>query len=267
MNALIIDNDQQAIDIIVQVVASVDPSSCCTRVSCAAEACECAQSNTPDVVFLSLELPETDGFDLAKQLKKQCGHSNIVFLTRHVEHALKAHEQFVSGFLMKPLSENDIRTTLENLRQPLNSPHKPKLYAQCFGNFEVFTQDGLLHFKRSKTKELLAYLIDRRGARCTTGELISVLWEDNSAAPTKSNQLRNLIHDLRQVLAAAGLEAVLIRERGSLAIDRREIICDYYDFLLGEPAAGNIFQGEYMMQYSWAEKTVASLAASRPQQN
>ena len=46
-----------------------------------------------------------------------------------------------------------------------------RLRVQCFGNFEVFFGGLPLKFARSKTKELFAYLVNRRGAVCTVREL------------------------------------------------------------------------------------------------
>ena len=68
-----------------------------------------------------------------------------------------------------------MRNVLENLRYPAEDvPAGVKV--QCFGNFEVFVGGRPLSFKRSKSKELLAYLVDRNGATCTNGEMLAVLW-------------------------------------------------------------------------------------------
>ena len=46
---------------------------------------------------------------------------------------------------------------------------RPRLRVQTFGNFEVFYDGKPVHFRRRRTKELFAYLIDRRGAGSTMG--------------------------------------------------------------------------------------------------
>ena len=51
---------------------------------------------------------------------------------------------------------------------------------QCFGNFEVFVDGKVLHLKPEKMKELLAYLVDCKGALCSNAEIIAALWEDNA---------------------------------------------------------------------------------------
>lgn len=162
--------------------------------------------------------------------------------------------------------EREVRHVLENLRYPVQADKqaKTKLRFQCFGNFEVFSAGGIpLTFKRNKSKELLAYMIDRRGANCTIGELQAVLWENKQDTLSQKGQLRNLIHDLKVALQAIDAADVLIRKRGSIAVNISMVECDYYDFLKGIPYAVNLYRGEYMAQYSWAEITSAGLQSDR----
>jgi len=56
-----------------------------------------------------------------------------------------------------------------------------------------------------------------------------------------------------------GMEAVLIREHGQWAVRTELLDCDYYRLKKGEPEAMNAYSGEYMIQYSWAEMTLAKL--------
>ena len=107
----------------------------------------------------------------------------------------------------------------------------------------------------SKSKELLAYLVDRNGATCTNGEMQAVLWEDKPDTASLQSHLRNLIFDLSHTLEDAGVTGLLIRGRSTLALDSSKVDCDYYNFLRGSRSATNSYRGEYMTQYSWAEVT------------
>ena len=171
---------------------------------------------------------------------------------------LAARQIFVSGFLLKPANEADVRNVLEHLRYPPeNAPVGIKI--QCFGNFEIFVGGRALAFKRSKSKELLAYLVDRNGATCTNGEMLAVLWEDKPDTASLHSHLRNLIFDLSHTLEDAGVTGLLIRGRSTLALDTSKVDCDYYNFLRGSRSATNSYRGEYMTQYSWAEVTRSAL--------
>lgn len=49
-------------------------------------------------------------------------------------------------------------------------------------------------------KEALAYLIDRRGAGCTVGEICSVLWEDRQTDKKLKSQCRVIMAALKREL-------------------------------------------------------------------
>lgn len=140
-----------------------------------------------------------------------------------------------------------------------NSPQAKRLRVQTFGNFEVFYDGKPVHFSRSRTKELFAYLIDRRGAGSTMGELISVLWEGRPDTDSVRSQLRSLITDLRNTFRQLDEKSIIIKQRDLIAVDPDRVDCDYYRFLAGDKAAVNAFRGEYMSNYSWAETTVGAL--------
>ena len=147
----------------------------------------------------------------------------------------------------------------EALARWMEGEHPQTLRVQTFGNFEVFWGDQPVRFERSKTRELFAYLIDRRGAGSTMGELVSVLWEGQPDTASLRSQLRSLIADLRAAFRALGAENVIRKGRDHIAVDPARVDCDYYRYLAGEKAARSAFRGEYMSNYSWAEITVGSL--------
>ena len=268
MNTLAVDDKQLALDALQRIMASLDPEGTCTLAHSAAEAMAYATGHLVDVAFLDIEMPGGGGLDLAREMKELNPKTNIVFVTAHSEYALEAHGLFPSGYLLKPATEAGVANVLENLRHPVEKPtNKPKkLEIHCFGNFDVFFAGEPVRFKRSKTKELLAYLVDRHGSRCSVGELISILWEDGSRTPSRRAQVRNLISDLRSTLASIGAQDVIVRGRDEIALVPENVECDYYRFLKGDQATVNQYRGQYMTQYPWAELTTGHIYQSIPLQ-
>ena len=76
---------------------------------------------------------------------------------------------------------------------------------------------------------------------------------------TAKDRLRHLVGDLRKTLASIGMEDILVRRSGRLAILRDKVDCDFYRMVDGDMEAVNTFTGEYMAQYSWAEMTAGRL--------
>ncbi len=211
-----------------------------------------------EAAFLETVLPDVGGISLAGQLKALCPRGNLIFVTEFSQYMGEAFRLHASGYLRKPVTVPALRGELADLRYPPAEEALP-LRVQTFGNFEIFYRGQPVRFRRSRTKELFAYLIDRRGAGSTMGELISILWEGRLDTPSVRSQLRSLITDLRSTLQALGQEGVVFKRRDLIAVDPRQVDCDYYHFLAGDRSPRNLFRGEYMSNYSWAETTLGSL--------
>ncbi|MCR4843187.1 MAG: response regulator [Eubacterium sp.] len=225
-----------------------------------AKALDHVRDNGCDIAFLDIEMRTMNGIEAAEGLKKINPRINVIFTTGYGDYAGEAFDVHASGYIMKPVTVDKIKKEMENLRYPLADSSAPRLKAQTFGNFEVFLDDEPLKFQYSKTKELLAYLIDRNGAMCSNQEIISILWEDDEDSDTGHNSyLKNIRSDLTSVLENAGCLDAIARQRGLMGVVPSRISCDYFDYLNGDKDSRSGFRGEYMSQYSWGEYTLGSL--------
>lgn len=161
------------------------------------------------------------GIEVAKQLKVWYPKVNIVFVTGYDKYMAQAIELRMSGYVTKPATKEKILIELEDLKHPVTPPKNTKvLTARCFGNFEVFVNGKILEFEKAKTKEMLAYLIDRRGSSVTSGELRSVLWENEMISDTNTRSyLSKIKRDLVTTLKKAGVKDAFIEAWGKYAID------------------------------------------------
>ena len=260
MKFLTADDEAPALEILNRAVLAAVPDAELRSFTNAPAAVEevCGKGYQPDAVFLDIRMPGMSGLQMAKLIKESNPRTNIIFVTAYADYAIDALEQHPSGYLLKPPTKEAIETELQNLRYPPQETDQKVLRVQCFGNFEVYAAGKPLKFEFSRTKEVFAYLVDRKGAAVNTGELCCALWDDTGS--TRKVQLRKHIADLGHTLADAGAGAAFLKSRNSFAVAKDKIDCDYYRFLNGEIAAVNAYAGEYMMQYSWAEMTLGSLA-------
>ena len=172
MKILVVDDGQLAINSLIRILCRVAPDCDYISAMTTEDALSWMRQGPMDAAFLNLEMPGMNGLALTRMIQKLQPRCNIIVVTEHPEYALEALQIFVSGFLLKPANEADVRNVLEHLRYPPeNAPVGIKI--QCFGNFEIFVGGRALAFKRSKSKELLAYLVDRNGATCTNGEKLT----------------------------------------------------------------------------------------------
>ena len=221
---------------------------------------------------LAVSFKDVNGLDFAVLLKHYNPQVRIVFTTGYSQYAADAYALHADGYIVKPVTKQKLLSEMKHLKGTVVQPeepaagkagstgpvrNKPSFRIQAFGNFEVFINEIPAHFRYNLTKEMFAYLIDRRGALCTNGELISILWED--ASYNRTSYLKNLKSDLKEVLETAGCGDILVRQKGSIGVLPQKISCDYYDFMLGKESAVKSFRGEYMAQYSWGENTLSFL--------
>lgn len=252
----VIDDEENALEYLQNIVAQVEPSAEVKAFLNARKALECAKEEEPDVIFTDISMPGIDGIALAKKFKAIKPKSNIIFVTGYSEYSMDAFALDASGYLLKPTSADKVAHALENLRYPVAGSGDIKVVAQCFGNFEIFCNGEPIRFKYNKSKEALAYMIDRKGAMVSNQEVIINLWEDDE---DHNSYYRSLLKDISDTLSALKCSDIYKKGWGAAGIISDKIKCDYYDFLAGKTEGINAYKGEYMNQYSWAESTGAAL--------
>lgn len=258
MKILIVDDERGAREDLKRAVGNVTGPAEIVMAKNAAEALEQTGRSGFDAVFLDINLPDSNGLITAREMTEMRPGMNIIIQTADPKFALEAYGLYVCDYILKPVREKDIRRALEHLRWPV-SESLPKLEVRCFGRFEVFWNGRALKFKRNGSKELLAYLIDRRGALVSMDEIAYALCEDIGDVTRAKMHIRVFLCELNHTLERIGMGELLIRKRGEVAICCDMIDCDYYRLLAGDPGTSIGFRGEYMTQYSWAEYTEGEL--------
>ena len=244
---LAVDDENLQLNKLVDALKEADPSAEILSFNNPLSALEAVKNVKLDVAFLDIEMGGMNGVELGKRLKQINPSINIIFVTGYDQYAVDAYSMHASGYLTKPVSSERIKTELANLRYPMPARNDSnRLRAQCFGAFEVFYNNNPIKFARSKTKEMLAYLIDRRGAMVSVKELSEALFNED-----KSSYVRNLVADLSKALKEVNCENAFIKHFNSYGINIKAISCDYYDYLNNEPYAIKAYRGIYMQQYSW----------------
>ncbi len=254
MKIIVVDNEKIACDGMTHMLQRMRPLDEVYGFQDSLKALHFFQIAPCDVAVLDIEMPGMNGIALAGSFMEIDPHVNIIFTTGYSEYALEAIELHASGYLLKPITQDKLQKELEHLRYPARS-ERTGLKARAFGNFEVFADGVPLHFKYTKSKELLAYLIDRRGSMCTNAELIAVLWDEPEGKNNKNSYFKNIRKDLQNTLSECGYGDVIVHQRGMTGIVTTRIDCDYYRWIRGEQDVFGTYRGEYMTQYSWAEMT------------
>jgi two-component SAPR family response regulator len=120
--------------------------------------------------------------------------------------------------------------------------------------------DKPISFRLAKSKEILAYLVDKQGNGVTRPDLFAAIWEDQLYDRKMQKQLDVYIRSLRDTLREYGAEQIMEIKKGVLRVKPDTFSCDAYLFFSGDADTINAYRGEYMSSYSWASMTEGILS-------
>jgi len=253
MNIIAVDDEYLSLIDLEYAIKEIVPEADVLGFESPSAALKFAIENHIDIAYLDINMPGMNGIDLAKKLRKANPGINIIFSTGYDEYAKEAFSVQASGYLTKPITTEAIKESLKHLRTPVTSEPKAILRVQCFGNFDVFADDKILYFPRQKAKELLAYLIHKRGTSCTIKEICAAIYEENENIISPDKQVQSVISTMMKTLKEINADDVIIKNYNSISIDVNKVDCDFYRYIEKDPTLLNIYTGEYMTNYTWAE--------------
>ena len=264
MKILCIDGDPLTLKTTVDLCRELSEKPEVTAFPAAAPALLWLKDHAADVALLETDLPDMNGLELAARMREIDPNLSIVFLSGYSEYAVEAFRLRASGYLLKPLSKKllaeEIGHAMRQRRERPETAAASRVTVQTFGEFDLFVDGRLVSFSRAKSKELLAYLVDRQGGSITRATAFAVLWEDGVYDRSKQKQLDVIIRSLRATLASVGADEIFDLKQGALRVRPETMNCDLYRFLNGDADAVNRYRGEYMSAYSWGSLTEAFLA-------
>jgi two-component system LytT family response regulator len=80
-----------------------------------ADAVDAIRRERPDVLFLDVQMPEVDGFEVLRRIEPD-GVPAVIFVTAFDRYALQAFEQHALDYLLKPFSDERFAVVLGRMR-------------------------------------------------------------------------------------------------------------------------------------------------------
>ena len=259
MKYLVLDDEILAAEYLAELIYEIDKKAEVLTVNNPIKALELAEQKF-NVCFIDIQMPALNGIEFSEKLKKIHPKVNIIFVTGYSDYMKEAFRLDASDYILKPANVEQVRHALENLRysvfEDVKEEAQKRIQITCFGNFDILVDGNPVKFKFEKTKELLAYLVHRKGARCSSKEIIANLWEEEG----HDSYYRMLKKDLQDGLNNLGCEKIIYSERGKIGLSNLECIqCDYFKWTENVIEGRKLYHGEYMAQYSWGKEFNAFL--------
>ncbi len=116
IRALIVDDEPHARAELESLLAETGAFEIVGRCANAVEAVHAIRNDRPEVVFLDIQMPAISGFELLSMIDDE-ELPEIVFVTAHDEHALRAFEERAVDYLLKPVTRERLVKTVERLQR------------------------------------------------------------------------------------------------------------------------------------------------------
>ena len=119
-NVIMVDDSKVILSDGLSILEQAIPNATITGFIWPMEAIEFARVNRVALAVVDIELGTASGLDLCRTLLEINPCTNIVFLTAYADYSLDAWKTQASGFILKPLTLDDVKKQLEKLRYPFS---------------------------------------------------------------------------------------------------------------------------------------------------
>ncbi|TDE18021.1 LytR/AlgR family response regulator transcription factor [Dyadobacter psychrotolerans] len=118
-SAVLIDDEIHCTESLALIMAAGVPEiNVVAKLNDPVKAVKFLQSHSVDIVFLDIEMPEMNGFELLSKLSDFS--FDVVFVTAYDQYAIKAFTYSAISYLLKPVDEDDIRETIDRWLEKKN---------------------------------------------------------------------------------------------------------------------------------------------------
>lgn len=134
------------------------------------EAVEMVSRLVPDLIFLDVQMPGLDGFEVLRSLPPESRWPLIVFATAFDQYALAAFEANAVGYLLKPIDREKLRLSIERAERLLENPQAGTLAQTQLRQLASSTSSELRHVvARSRDRYIMVALDHVRFFRVEDG--------------------------------------------------------------------------------------------------
>jgi two-component system, LytTR family, response regulator len=116
MKVMIIDDEDLARAVVREYLAAHPDMEVAAECANGFEAIKAAAQHQPDLIFLDIQMPKLDGFEVLELLEAEGRRPAVVFVTAYDQHALRAFEAHAVDYLLKPFSKERFDAALAKAR-------------------------------------------------------------------------------------------------------------------------------------------------------
>ncbi len=138
MKAIVIDDSRLARNELKRLLKDFDTVQIAGEASNAMEAIEKIENEKPDLIFLDIQMPGKDGFELLEELDYI---PEVIFTTAYDEYAIKAFEFNALDYLLKPVQKDRLAGALSKISEK-QERESTESGERMTSSDQVFVKDG-----------------------------------------------------------------------------------------------------------------------------
>lgn len=219
---LIVDDEPGIVDLLSSAIENEKYE--CLSANSGEEALRKLEKNAVDIVITDIKMPEMDGLELLRKVKKRFPSIYVIMMTAYasVDSAVEAMKEGASDYIQKPVEPQDIRTTIlgavENIKIKDLKEKKSRIEGlkEEEGPFQAFTQlvrEGKSGIYVARTKPDLSNIAE------DLKEEIKFVALSKDSSPRKLEEIKESILDLTSE-----------DKMSAIMIDDLDFLLNYYPF-------------------------------------
>ena len=118
-NIIMVDDETIILTGGLAILEEVFPTANISGFTRPSEAISYAQQNPVSLAFLDVEMGKHNGLELCGELQRINPRTNVIIVTAYMDYSLKAWKTGAAGYILKPITAEEIRDQLPRLRYPI----------------------------------------------------------------------------------------------------------------------------------------------------
>jgi two-component system LytT family response regulator len=142
MKTIIVDDERLARNELKRLLEEFPKINIVAEAANADEAIELINEHNPDLLFLDIQMPGKNGFELLECLEDSV--PEVIFTTAYDEYALKAFEYNALDYIMKPIDQVRLAEAIQKVEHEMKRVETVAANPESFlgENDQVFVKDG-----------------------------------------------------------------------------------------------------------------------------
>lgn len=147
LTCILVDDEELARDLLKEFLEPHDDINIIAEAGKGKEAVQLINEMKPDLVFLDVQMPGMDGFEVIEKLEH---NPAIIFSTAYDQYALKAFEKNAVDYLLKPLDQSRLNRAVERIRERVGEDNDLKSLLESLKSAEDAYPNSLFVQKSEK---------------------------------------------------------------------------------------------------------------------